>query len=86
MTEEHTSSLEAQYAEAIRQERDALRALQAQEPGTEGNARAWQVWSEAITRTNHAWRELSSHTLGRTPHPVPAIARASARGADAPSQ
>lgn len=86
MTEQHTSSLEALYTEAIRQEREALDALQAQDPGTEGSARAWQAWSEAISRTNLAWRELSSYTLARSPHGPPVNARASARGADAPSR
>jgi hypothetical protein len=85
MNEEQTSSLEAQYAEAIRLERDALHALQEQLPGTTGNARAWLDWSEAITRTNRAWRELSSHTLGRTVRTLPVSARASVPGARAPS-
>jgi hypothetical protein len=86
MNEEQTPRLEAQYAEAIRLERDALHTLQAQRPGTTGNARAWQDWSEAIARTNRAWRELSSHTLGRTVQVVPTGPRASAPGAQAPSQ
>ena len=88
MNQENAPSLEAQYAEAIRQEKDALHALhagQAQHPGTADNTRAWQEWSEAITRTNRAWRELSSHTLGRTVRTLPVSARASVPGARAPS-
>lgn len=86
MTEKHTLSLEAVYAEALSLEREALHRLQAQEPGTDASSRAWQAWSEAIRRTNRAWCELSSHTPVRSPQGLGATARASARGAGAPSQ
>jgi hypothetical protein len=86
MNEEHTPSLEAQYAQALQQERNALHALHALSPGSDGNDRAWQEWSEAIHRTNEAWRELSSHTLGLHPHVAPATARVFARGAGALSR
>lgn len=86
MTEAQTQSLEAQYAEALQHEKAALHALQAHDAGTDGNAHAWQEWSEAISRTNQAWRELSSHSLGRHPHGLPATARFSAPGAAAPSR
>jgi len=81
MKDEHAPSLEAQYAQALEHERAALHALHALRPGSDGNARAWQDWSGAIHRTNEAWRELSSHTLGMQPHAAPANARVFARGA-----
>jgi hypothetical protein len=84
MTEEPTLSLEAVYAEALRLERDALHRLQAQEPGTDASSRAWQAWSEAITRTNRAWRDLSSHAPVRPPQGLAFTSRASVPGAGAP--
>ncbi|MDP3759611.1 MAG: hypothetical protein Q8R01_03705 [Ramlibacter sp.] len=86
MKDEHAPSLEAQYAQALEHERAALHALQALRPGSDGSARAWQDWSEAIHRTNEAWRELSRHTLGQHPHLAPATARVFARGAVALSR
>ena len=86
MNEEHASSLEAQYVQALQHERTALHALQVVGRGSDGNARAWQDWSEAINRTNEAWRELSSHALGKQPHMLPAAAPVFARGAGALSR
>ena len=86
MKDDHALSLEAQYAEALQHERAALHALQAHESGTEDNGGAWQDWSEAISRTNEAWRELSSHTLSRHTQLLPARTRPSAPGADAQSR
>jgi hypothetical protein len=86
MKEEQARSLEARYADALQHERAALHALRGHGTGTDANARAWQEWSEAITRTNHAWRELSCHALARHPHAPHANAQSSARGGDAPSR
>jgi hypothetical protein len=86
MTDEQTLSLEAVYAEALQLEREALHRLQAQEPGSGASTEAWQAWSEAITRTNRAWRDLSSHTPVRPPQGLGAMARASVPGAGAPSR
>lgn len=84
MNEENTRSLESRYATALQQEKTALQALQEHEPGTDGSARAWQAWSEAITRTNEAWRELNSRTLSRHIHFPPVRPASSARGAGTP--
>lgn len=84
MNEENTRSLESHYATALQQEKAALQALQGHEPGTDGSTRAWQAWSEAITRTNAAWRELNSHTLSHHTHLTPVRPASSARGAGAP--
>lgn len=67
-TERHNDELNAAYAESVEQERAAWEALQAELPATPGRARAWETWSEAIVRTNHAWRRLSAGRLaGRAP-------------------
>ena len=86
MNDEHALSLEALYAQALQHERAALHALQAHESGTDDNGRAWQDWSEAITRTNEAWRELSSHPLARHAPLAPLTTQSSARGAGAQSR
>jgi hypothetical protein len=86
MKEEQAQSFESQYADALRHERDALHALRGHRPGSDESARAWQEWSEAITRTNHAWRELSSHGLARPPLTAQAKVPLFARGGDAPSR
>ena len=60
-----TQNLAAHYAEAIEMEKFAWHALQAHAPGSSDRAQAWATWSEAISRTNKAWRQLSSQTLSR---------------------
>ena len=55
----------AHYAEAIEFEKSAWHALQAEAPGSHGRAQAWATWSEAISRTNQAWRQLSCQTASR---------------------
>jgi hypothetical protein len=51
--------LDAQYTSAVEDERAAWHYLQAQLPGTACRAEAWTRWSEAISKTNAAWRRLS---------------------------
>lgn len=68
MNTENTSNLAAQYAAAVQCERAAWQALQAQSPGSDGRTQAWSEWTEAIARTNTAWRRLSSSTLSQPHH------------------
>ncbi|HWI77841.1 MAG TPA: hypothetical protein VNS31_01500 [Ramlibacter sp.] len=51
--------LDALYTRAVEDERAAWNELQAQLPGTACRAQAWTRWSEAISKTNAAWRRLS---------------------------
>jgi ferric-dicitrate binding protein FerR (iron transport regulator) len=50
---------ECQYTSAVEDERTAWHHLQAQLPGTALRAEAWVRWSEAISKTNAAWRRLN---------------------------
>lgn len=68
-----TQDLAAHYADAIEFERTAWHALQAYAPGSRDRAQAWATWSEAISRTNHAWRQLSCHTLSKPRHGAEAL-------------
>jgi len=63
-----TQNLAARYVDAIQFERKAWKALQSKPPGTRDRAEAWAVWSEAISRTNRAWRQLSVETMSRPPY------------------
>ncbi len=66
----------ARYAQAIEFEKSAWHALQAEAPGSNQRAQAWATWSEAISRTNHAWRQLSSQSASRPSlalQPSPAV-------------
>jgi hypothetical protein len=56
------------YADAIELERTAWHALQAHPPGSQRRTEAWAAWSEAISRTNRAWRELSCQTWSTPRH------------------
>jgi hypothetical protein len=47
------------YDESVRHERDARLALQSLSPGSPERRQAWDEWSQAIVRTNRAWRQLS---------------------------
>lgn len=85
MTDTPAQSLEAQYAQSIEEERAALRALQALATGTEAHTRAWQAWSEAISRTNRAWRQLNGQALSKNPG-GPLSGRAAVPGVAAPSR
>ena len=51
-------NLDAQYAQAVEDEGAAWHSLQAQPPGSAHRAQAWARWSEAISKTNAAWRRL----------------------------
>lgn len=76
----------AYYAEAIEFEKSAWHALQAEAPGSHSRARAWATWSEAISRTNQAWRQLSCQSAARPRLPVqpPVEARPFAQQPNAP--
>lgn len=84
MKRDDMPSLEARYAQALQHERAALHALQSHAPGTDGSARAWQAWSEAIAHTNEAWRELNSHALSSHTHTTPFAPHSSVQVAGAP--
>jgi len=60
----------AHYAQAIEYEKSAWHALQAEAPGSHSRAKAWATWSEAISRTNQAWRQLGCQSASR---PGPAV-------------
>lgn len=57
-----TEDLATHYAEAVELERMAWQELHAHEPGSPARAEAWATWTQAISNTNRAWRELSSRT------------------------
>lgn len=52
----------ARYDDAVEFESAAWQALQAHKPGSAGRAEAWATWTQAISRTNRAWRELNART------------------------
>lgn len=81
-----TQNLAAVYADAIQLEKIAWKALQAQPPDSRDRAEAWATWSEAISRTNRAWRQLSCQTLSqpRYGNGAPADVRSFHRQASAP--
>jgi hypothetical protein len=57
----HTSQEpDTEYTQAVESERAAWHELQCQPLGNARRAQAWCRWSEAISRTNAAWRRLSS--------------------------
>ena len=61
------------YDESVRLEREAWHALHSHPPGTPERGRAWDEWSQAIVRTNRAWRKLSSsRVLAPGLRPLPA--------------
>jgi ferric-dicitrate binding protein FerR (iron transport regulator) len=62
--------LDAQYAIAVEDERAAWHHLQAQLPGSGLRAEAWTRWSEAISKTNAAWRRLNGAQRSFPPSPV----------------
>jgi hypothetical protein len=64
-TQHDNRELAHAYDESVRKEREAWHALHAHPPGTAGRERAWQAWSQAIVRTNHAWRKLSASRITR---------------------
>jgi hypothetical protein len=57
----HTSQeSQMEYAHAVQDERSAWHELQAQPPGSADRTKAWARWSEAISKTNAAWRRLNT--------------------------
>jgi ferric-dicitrate binding protein FerR (iron transport regulator) len=50
---------DSEYLQAVDDERTAWHELQAQPAGSAQRADAWARWSDAISRTNAAWRRLS---------------------------
>jgi hypothetical protein len=52
------------YDESVRQERAAWQALQSQPPGSPERELAWEAWSQAIVRTNLAWRHYTASRVG----------------------
>ena len=57
-----TKDLAARYDDAVEFESAAWQALHIHEPGSAARTEAWATWTEAISRTNRAWRELNSRT------------------------
>jgi hypothetical protein len=62
--------LAAAYAESVDHEREAWHVLQSHRPGTDERIRAWKAWSEAISRTNDAWRRLNARRFAETAYAV----------------
>ena len=58
-----TQSLETFYEDAVELEKAAWQSLQALEPGSPERAKARTQWSEAVSRTNRAWRRLTSQKV-----------------------
>jgi hypothetical protein len=52
--------LVAAYAESVELEKSAWQELHSHPPGSPERMSAWRAWSEAISRTNDAWRRLSA--------------------------
>lgn len=68
------SDLAARYDHAVEFEREAWQALHAHEPGSAARAEAWATWSQAISDTNRAWRELNSRSASATrPEPPSSV-------------
>jgi len=55
--------LAARYDRAVERESAAWQALQIHKPGSPGRAEAWLNWSQAISHTNAAWRQLNRNDL-----------------------
>jgi hypothetical protein len=60
--------LAALYDESVKHERRARQVLQSLPPGSPDRPRAWQDWSQAIVRTNRAWRQLSASRVTQPGH------------------
>jgi len=58
--------LAAAYAESVDHERSAWKELHAHAPGSPERIDAWRAWSEAISRTNDAWRRLSARRFSES--------------------
>jgi len=64
----HDNDLAELYAESVRHEREARQALQSLPPGSPERRHAWDAWSQAIVRTNRAWRQLSAGRVAVQSH------------------
>jgi hypothetical protein len=63
-----TMDLAELYDESVRREREARQALQSLPSGSPERRHAWDEWSEAIVRTNRAWRQLSASRVASQSH------------------
>jgi hypothetical protein len=71
MDNEHdVTDLSRQYDESVELERAAWHELHSHPPGSAGRDRAWSAWSDAIMRTNRAWRRLSAIRLSSPAQPA----------------
>jgi ferric-dicitrate binding protein FerR (iron transport regulator) len=59
----------ARYDRAVERECAAWEALQLHKPGSPGRAEAWLTWTQAISHTNSAWRELNRNGPNLTQPP-----------------
>ena len=64
-TQHDNRDLARLYDESVRQEREAWQALHSHPPGTPEREHAWDAWSQAIVRTNRAWRQFSASRIAR---------------------
>jgi hypothetical protein len=69
-TPHHDSDLSRHYDESVERERSAWHELHSHAPGSDERARAWNAWSDAIMRTNQAWRRLSASRLSSPAQPA----------------
>ena len=60
-----TKDLAERYERAVQRESAAWQALQLHATGSPGRAEAWLTWTQAISCTNAAWRELNRRGLNR---------------------
>ena len=60
MNTHQPDELTAAYTVSVSREREAWQELQSHVPGTTERAKAWEAWSDAIMRTNDAWRKLNA--------------------------
>ena len=65
-TDRNKNDLTALYATSVEREREARQRMEAYPPGSLERAQACREWSDAIVRTNHAWRRLSTSDAGRS--------------------
>jgi len=61
-----TRDLAARYESAVERESAAWQALQIHKPGSPARAEAWIAWTQAISQTNAAWREMNGKGLNLT--------------------
>jgi hypothetical protein len=69
-----TQDFETCYEDAVRLEKAAWQALQALDRGSSERAEARTQWAEAISRTNQAWRRLTSQAVSQRRQAIQAAA------------